>query len=89
VFGGVEVFGGVFVFGGVAAADVSAGKAEAQMDPTIAHFEALFAAFCFGLYLFDLIEMRALIGHGLLPEAFSALVELECGPEIVCCRGPR
>ena len=33
-----EVFRGVFVLRGVAAADVAAGRAEAQMNPRIAHF---------------------------------------------------
>jgi hypothetical protein len=44
VLSAVEMLGGVFVFGGVAAADVSAFHAQAEMYPGIAHFQALFAA---------------------------------------------
>jgi hypothetical protein len=44
VLGAVEMLGGVLVFGGVAAADVAALHAQAQMDPGVAHFQTLFAA---------------------------------------------
>jgi hypothetical protein len=56
VFAGVEVFGGMLVFRGVAAADVAAGEAEAEVHPAVTHLEALFAAFGFrlgGLDVFD------------------------------------
>jgi len=61
--GGVKVFRGVFVLRGVAAADVAAGETQAQMEPSVAHLEALFAAFGLGLDALDLIEMRASFGH--------------------------
>jgi hypothetical protein len=44
VLGGVKVFGGVFVLGRIAAANVSAAQAQAQVDPFIAHLQAFFAA---------------------------------------------
>jgi len=43
VSGGLEVLGGVLVFRGVAAADVAAFEAGAQVDPTIAECDALVA----------------------------------------------
>jgi hypothetical protein len=49
VLGGMKMFGGVFVFGGIAAADVAALEAQAQVDPGVAHFQALFAAAGVGL----------------------------------------
>jgi hypothetical protein len=44
VLGLMEVFGGVFVLGGITAADVAALEAQAQVDPSVAHFQALLAA---------------------------------------------
>jgi hypothetical protein len=44
VLGAVEMLSGVFVLGRVAAADVAALHAQAEMDPGVAHFQALFAA---------------------------------------------
>ena len=46
--GFVVVFGGVFVGGAVAAADVAAGEAEAQIDPGFAAVQALLAALGLG-----------------------------------------
>jgi hypothetical protein len=57
MLGGVKVLGGVFVLGRIAAADVAATQAQAKMDPSIAHLQALFAAVRVGLYVFNLIEM--------------------------------
>jgi hypothetical protein len=44
VLGAVEMLGGVLVFGGVAAAHVAALHAQAEMNPSVTHFQALFAA---------------------------------------------
>jgi hypothetical protein len=44
VLGGVKVFGGVLILGRIAATDVAATQAQAQVDPFIAHLQALFAA---------------------------------------------
>src|SRR5690242_11745154 len=59
----VKMLGGVFVLRGVAAADVAASQTQAQMHPTVAHLEALFAALGFRLDALDLIDVRASIGH--------------------------
>jgi hypothetical protein len=63
MLGGVKVFGGVLVLGGITAANVAAAQAQAQVDPSITHLQALFAAVCVGLYLMNLIEVGATI-HG-------------------------
>jgi hypothetical protein len=44
MFGLMKVFGGVLVLGRVAAADVAADETLPQMDPSVAHLEALLAA---------------------------------------------
>jgi len=56
----VEVFSGVLVFSGIATADVPAGFAETQVNPTVMHFETFFAALGLGLGVMVLIEMGAL-----------------------------
>jgi hypothetical protein len=56
----VKVFGCMLVLRGIAAADVAAYHAQAQVNPGVAHFYALFADVCFGGGDFDLIEMLAL-----------------------------
>jgi hypothetical protein len=67
MLGGVKMLCGVLVLRGVATANVAAGKAEAEMHPTVAHFEAFLAALGLRLDAPNLIEVRALIGHvGLL-----------------------
>jgi hypothetical protein len=38
MLGLLKMFGGVFIFGIVAAADVSAGETQTQVNPRIAHF---------------------------------------------------
>jgi len=53
VLGAVEVFGGVLVFGGVAAADVAAFHAQAEMHPGVAHFQAFFAPLGVRRYFVD------------------------------------
>ena len=60
MFGVVKMFGCVLVLRGIAAANVTAFQAQAQMDPVVAHFEAFFATVG-GVWsdLADLIEMRA------------------------------
>jgi hypothetical protein len=59
--GGVmEVFGSMFVFGRIAASHVAAFHAQAQVDPGVAGFHALFADVLVGGSDFDLIQMLAL-----------------------------
>lgn len=62
------MLGGMFVFGGVTTSYVPAAEAKPQMDPSIAHFYALFADVHVGFAYFDLIEMGASICHGRSPE---------------------
>src|SRR4029077_809209 len=66
VLGLMEVFGGVLVLGRVTAANVTADQAFPQMDPGIAHLEALLAAFTARLDLADFRYVRTsclLVGH--------------------------
>ena len=57
--GRVKVFRRVFVWRRVAAADMAAVHAEAQMHPRGADAQTVFTAVGAGCYVFDLIEMRA------------------------------
>jgi hypothetical protein len=45
VFGSVKMLGGMLILRGIAAADVAAFQADPQMDPAVAHFHTLLAAF--------------------------------------------
>jgi hypothetical protein len=62
----VKMFCGVLVFRGVATAHVAAAQTQAQMNPGVAHLEALFAAFGVWFDALDLIEVRATLSHALL-----------------------
>jgi|HubBroStandDraft_5_1064220.scaffolds.fasta_scaffold391268_2 hypothetical protein len=53
------MFGGVFVFGRIAATDVAAGHAHAEVNPGVAEFYAFFADVGVGRGDFNLIEMLA------------------------------
>ena len=57
----------MLVFRVVATADVSAGKANPQVYPLIAHFEALFAALTIRLRLDEIIHMGTLRHTMLVP----------------------
>jgi hypothetical protein len=59
MLGRVKVFGRVPVLGGVAAADMAAFHAEAQVDPGVTQLQALFAAAGVRLDILNLVEMRA------------------------------
>ena len=61
---GVEVLRRMLVFGRIAATDVPAFQAQAQMHPGIAKLDALFAnmSVCGGEL--DLFYMRATLSHG-------------------------
>jgi hypothetical protein len=60
VVGCVEMFCGVFIFGGIAAGNVAADHAEAEMNPGVAQFDAFGAdvSVSFNAF-FDLIQVRA------------------------------
>ncbi len=55
----VKVFRRVLISGGIATTHVSALEAHPQMNPAIAGFQTLLAAFCIWLNRTDLIDMAA------------------------------
>ena len=59
----MEMFGGVLAGGRVATTNVPAREALPEVDPGIAHLEALFATIGAGLYVLDLVEMRYLVSR--------------------------
>jgi hypothetical protein len=66
MFAAVEMLGGMFVFGGIAAGDVPAFQAHAQMDPDVPHFQTLIANMLGRLGEFDSFEMLADFCHRFL-----------------------
>ena len=67
----MKVLGGVLVLGGIAAPDVTADKTFPQVDPGIAHLEALLAALATRLHLADLFYVRTgclFVWHALPPK---------------------
>ena len=62
----MEVLGSVLVLGTVAAADVAAVQTHAQMNPSVAGFQARFTAWGVGLDVANRIEVRALLRHRML-----------------------
>jgi hypothetical protein len=60
---GMKMLGGMLVLGTVAAADMATLEAKPQMDPGVAHFEALFAAFATGFNFLDFAEVSAFSRH--------------------------
>ena len=63
----MEMLGGVLVLGRIAAADMAAGQAQAQMDPGIAGLDAIFADMLGSLSNLDLAEVTTLSRHASLP----------------------
>jgi hypothetical protein len=59
----VKVRGRVLVWGAVAAADVTAGHAEPEVDPRAAHPQAVFASVGARFDFVNLIEMAADFNH--------------------------
>ena len=62
----LKVFGGIAIGGVVATADMTAGSAEAQMDPWRAGLQALLATERAGCDVADVLEMHAVFIHGSL-----------------------
>jgi len=58
MFAGVKMFSGVFIFGRIATTYVSALSAQPQVNPGIAHFQALFAAIGMRLHFLDVAGVR-------------------------------
>ena len=54
----------MLVFRAVAASDVAAAEAQPQMDPGVAHFEALFASVAAGLNVANFLGVLAGLRHG-------------------------
>jgi hypothetical protein len=71
VVGGMKVLGGVLVFRRVAAADVAADKAEAEVDPAVARLEAILATVRARGDIVDLVEMGAGLVHGGFPSVVT------------------
>jgi hypothetical protein len=63
VFDGVKMFGGVLVLGTVTTADISARQTQAQMDPSVSHLQAFFAALGLGFDGTNLISVRTNFSH--------------------------
>jgi hypothetical protein len=63
VFHRVEVLCGVLVLGRIATSYVTARQTEAQVHPTVAGFEAFFAALFAGMPDLNLIQMLAGFTH--------------------------
>jgi hypothetical protein len=59
----VKVFGGVFVLGRVAATDIAADQAHAQMDPAVAELNAILTNMLVRLSYFDLIKVSTFFWH--------------------------
>lgn len=64
----MKMLGGVLILRRIATTDISADKAETQVNPSITHFYALFANVLGGRPDFDLVEMGASIVHMSLSE---------------------
>jgi hypothetical protein len=62
MLGLVKVLGGVFIFGRVTATDVTADETFPQVNPGIAHLEALLAALAAGRDLADLFDVGTSLG---------------------------
>jgi len=60
MFGGVKMLGGVFVLGGITTSHMPTGETEAEMNPAIAHLEALLASGGMRLHLMQTLHVRAL-----------------------------
>jgi hypothetical protein len=63
MFDRVKMLGGMFVLGTVAATDMSARQTQPQMNPTVAHLQALFAALGLGFDGTNLIGMGTNFSH--------------------------
>jgi hypothetical protein len=79
MFGLMEVFGGVLILGRVAAADMTADETFPEVDPGIAHLQALLAAFATGLDLanFFYVGTSCLCVWHVLPPKFFLMFMLK------------
>jgi hypothetical protein len=66
VLGSIEVLGRVLVRARIATAHVSADETFPEVNPPVTARQALLAALCARLYVFDLVQMRA-VSQKILP----------------------
>src|SRR5689334_6513512 len=72
--GRVEVFGGVPILRVVAAADMAADQALTQVDPGVAHLQALLATVATRRHVANLIQVSAMRNHAILLAGTSLCV---------------
>jgi hypothetical protein len=77
MLGVMEMFRCMLVLRRIAAGNVSADKTHAQMDPGVAGLHAVFATVALRLPHFNLIEMRAFLGHW-QPPSYLSFFSLPC-----------
>ena len=73
MFGGVEMFGRMLVLRRIATAHVATFAAQSQVNPTVAHLQAFFAALCMGTNVLNVAGVRAGGAHA---SSFSVATEL-------------
>ena len=76
MLGPMKMLGCVLILGRITTAYVATAKAKTKMYPTVAHFQALFAALRVRLNILDLIEVRA-FGHVTSLDGFYGQPDLE------------
>jgi hypothetical protein len=78
------MFGSVSVLGRVAAAYMAADETEPEMDPRIAHLQALLATLGFRANIFDFFAVLTCVRHlcALSPEQWECILEISCRPEL-------
>jgi hypothetical protein len=69
----VEVLGGVLIPGRIATTDVAADHAQAEVNPSVTHLQALFAAATMRFYFVNLVRVRTW-AHPAPPAVFSGSV---------------
>jgi len=84
VLHGAEMLGCMAVFGGIAAAHMAAGKAQAQMHPGVAGFDAVLTNMRLGGAEFDLIQMRTCLCQLACPFERGAIPLGESSAGFIC-----
>jgi hypothetical protein len=59
----MEMLGSVFVFGRIATTDMTANQAQAQVNPSVAGFDAFLTHMLGGFSEFNLVKVRTLVCH--------------------------
>jgi hypothetical protein len=85
VMGRVKMFGGMLVFGGIAAANMPANQAFAQMHPAIPHLQTFFATFGARLNIVNLIGMDTGFCHDIpFPPVIEQLKQHRQAQQLSC-----